>query len=207
MKRFIICTYIFLPILVFSNGLTDDLVSKQKETNNFENEKVTYVAKKRFDKFWTSDITDFYFFKGKEEISFSDFIKLSNDPIFDKNNNMIRRIKINGALTGGIFGVAMVGSIIPSAILINNALSYNMIELNYFMSGIVCVIAAVFSGMGLIMDIIITFTLYQRYKFNEHIVRNAVENYNKKLKEKYKLLPDFSIRNDNSLYFHFKINI
>ncbi|MBP7553780.1 MAG: hypothetical protein KA885_10175 [Spirochaetes bacterium] len=183
---------------------SDDLKSIDA---SYETDYISYIEKKRFDVFYPLDVTDFYFYKGGKEITFQDFITLSGDPLFVKNNDTIKKIKVIGAFTGGVFGASLCAFAIPAGILVSSAVSYNMIDNVYLASGVVTAALAVFSGIGLIVDLIVTFSLLHRYKFNGNIVREAVDNYNKKLRVKFGITPDLSFEKENDLFLSFGILI
>ncbi|HNZ26785.1 MAG TPA: hypothetical protein PLG34_10010 [Spirochaetota bacterium] len=174
---------------------------------NYESEYISYIEKKRFDVFYPLDVTDFYFYKGGKEITFQDFIALSGDPLFVKNSDTIKKVKVIGAFTGGVFGASLCACAIPAGILLNSAVSYNMIDKVYLASGVVAAALAVVSGIGLIVDLIVTFSLLHRYKFNGNIVREAVDNYNKNLRIKFGITPDLSFEKESDLFLSFGILI
>ncbi|HOJ62901.1 MAG TPA: hypothetical protein PLE45_00640 [Spirochaetota bacterium] len=204
MKKYIL---FFVCISFLLNGnekdLTDDLIKK------FNEEKLSYIVKKRFEETRPLDVVDFYFYKGENLISFEEFISLTNDPLYYKNLENIKNTKIAGFTTAGILGACTVSFIIPSAILTTNAVSYNLTEqlkTNYFMSGIVSAAFAVFCGAALIIDLVVTFSLLHKYENNENLYRIIIERYNKRLKESLLIIPDVSLNSDRiDLFLNIKI--
>lgn len=205
-KLFILLSILFIGAnFCYTQEVSSDNFNSAGES--YEADYISYAEKKRFDVFYPLDVTDFYFYKGGKEITFQEFIALSGDPLFAKNSETIKKIKVIGAFTGGVFGASLLASVIPAGILINSAVSYNMIDNAYLASGVVTAALAVFSGIGLIVDLIVTFSLLHRYKFNGAVVREAVDNYNKKLRVKFGITPDLSFEKENDLFLSFGILI
>lgn len=207
MKKYFIIFFIFIELFINANekniDQTDDTLKK------FNEEKLSYIAKKRFDEMSPLDVFDFYFYKGEKEISLEEFLSLTNDPLYYKNIEIIKKIKIGGFTTAGILGGCVIAFSIPSAILVANAVSYNLtteLKSNYLMSGVVSAILAIGSGIALIIDLIVTFSLIHKYENNENLYRVIIERYNNKLRDSLLLQPDLSIRDENlNLFLRFRI--
>jgi hypothetical protein len=61
------------------------------------------------------------------------------------------------------------------------------------------------SLVGLFIDLIVTFSLMYKYKYNEYSVREAVERYNDNLRKKLGIFPDISFNsNDIILGFNYR---
>lgn len=207
--------YIFFIIFIFflnfinaeDNNLTFD--STVDLIKRFNEEKLSYIVKKRFNELYPLDVVDFYFYKGEDLISFEEFINITNDPLYFNNLETIKKTKIVGATIGIIFGSCTLAFMIPSAILITNAVSYNLtVELksNYFMSGVVSVVLSFACAVGGIIDLIVTFSLLHQYENNENLYKKIIERYNNKLKKSLILTPDISFyNNDIGLLIKIKI--
>ncbi len=152
---------------------------------------ITFTTQRRFSETSPLDIVDFYFYQGDKELTFAEFKEITKDPLITRTDKMLRSIVINGSVVGSIFGLTFLGSLIPSAILIDKALLYDPVSDDLMFSGIAMIALSAVSVVGIVVDIIVSCTLYHRFSYNETIIRTIVANYNRKLRQA-KILPDMS---------------
>ncbi len=152
---------------------------------------ITFTTQRRFSETSPLDIVDFYFYQGDKELTFAEFKEITKDPLITRTDKMLRSIVINGSVVGSIFGLTFLGSLIPSAILIDKALLYDPVSDDLMFSGIAMIALSAVSVVGIVVDIIVSCTLYHRFRYNETIIRTIVDNYNRKLRQA-KILPDMS---------------
>ena len=175
---------IFIP--VFAVDQTADNIVAQP---------ITFTTQRRFSETSPLDIVDFYFYQGDKELTFAEFKAITQDPLLTRTDKMLRTIVINGSIVGSIFGLTFLGSLIPSAILINKALAYNPVSDDLMFSGIAMIALSAVSIVGIVVDIVVSSVMYHRFRYNESMIRTIVENYNRKLRQA-KLLPDMSFNED-----------
>lgn len=182
-------TFLLITITIFGNENSERILEKNEIYNK---EKLSYVVKEEFDPLYPLNVKKFTFFQGEKEITFKEFLSITNDPFLLKIQNRIRNIKINGFTTAGVFGGLMVGFAIPSIIFIVKQTNYNPVDVSYTFSGVAMIILTGVSFMGLLIDLFVTFIALYRNQFSEYPIRKAVENYNYNLQKKLGLLPDLS---------------
>ncbi|MBN2544539.1 MAG: hypothetical protein JXB50_02000, partial [Spirochaetes bacterium] len=156
----------------------------------------SYEVKEEFDQRYPLNIKKFKFFQGNKKINYDEFLKLTSDEFLLKQNDKIRKIKIGGFTTAGVFGGLTVGFFIPSAIFISKQTNYDPVDTSYTFSGVAMVILTGVSLAGLIIDLFVTFVLLYKNKYSEYPVRKAVENYNENLRKKIGIVPELSFEKD-----------
>ena len=186
--------FLFIFCLTFFSSLygSEKRVIDSRKRKRYLQEKISFKVKKEFDVLYPLNAKIFYFYKGEKKLSLKQFVELSNDPILIKNQKKIKKIKIAGFSTAAVFGCATVAFLIPGIIFIANMTNYNPIDDAYIVSGISMMALTGASILGLLIDLIVTFSLLYRYKFNEHTIRQAVERYNETLRKKFGIFPDLS---------------
>lgn len=196
MRKTIYLIFLLFFILFFISSNEKEQSDLEKRDLYFK-EKVNLIVKEEFDIMFPANIRLFEFYKGGTRITLNEFIKISNDPLLIRNQNKLRQIKIAGFTTAGIFGGTTVGFLIPSVIFVVNMTNYNPIDDAYILSGIVTVGLTTLSFIGLIVDLIVTFSMIHKFQYNEYSIRQAVENYNENLRKKLGILPDISFNSKN----------
>ncbi len=191
---YLIFLIFFITFCVLSNE-KDQSDSEKREL--YFKEKVDLIVKEEFNVMFPANIRLFEFYKGGASISLNDFIKISNDPLLLRNQKKLKQVKIAGFTTAGIFGGTTVGFLIPSVIFVVNMTNYNPIDDAYILSGVVTVGLTSLSFVGLLIDLIVTFSLIHKFQYNEYSIRQAVENYNENLRKKLGILPDISFNSGN----------
>ena len=178
---------IFLAVLVpsFADETSDNVIAQP----------ITFTTQRRFSETSPLDIVDFCFYQGERELTFAEFKEITKDPLITRTDKMLRTIVVNGSVVGSIFGLTFLGSLIPSALLIDKALAYNPVSDDLMFSGIAMIALSAVSVFGIVIDIAVSCTLYHRFRYNESIIRTVVDNYNRKLRQA-KLLPDMSFNED-----------
>ena len=188
---------IFLAVLVpsFADETSDNVIAQP----------ITFTTQRRFSETSPLDIVDFYFYQGDKELTFAEFKAITKDPLITRTDKMLRTIVINGSVVGSIFGLTFLGSLIPSALLIDKALAYNPVSDDLMFSGIAMIALSAVSVVGIVIDIVVSSVLYHRFRYNETIIRTIVDNYNRKLRQA-KVLPDMSM-NEEELGLSLRIKI
>jgi hypothetical protein len=191
---------IFFFILVFKinsneNIKTDDKYNKYY--NKYNEDKITYETKQEFDPLYPLNINNFYFYKGDKRLSFNEFLDLSKDPYLIKNQEKVKKIKLAGHTTAIVSSIAGAAFLIPGIIFIVNQTNYRPVDGSYLLSGVGMIAMTGVSGLVLIIDLIVTYSLLYKFQFNEYAVKQAVERYNENLRMKLKIVPELSYQNDN----------
>jgi hypothetical protein len=219
-KIFLIMTIcFFVSSNMFSIDATSDKVS-------YENEKITYQVNKYFDSLYPGDMKDFVIFQGKKRITKTQFIVLSNDELLLTNQQYIHKTQLAGFISAGILGGATVSFFIPSVVFFwvhtqyyKTQSNYNVLGYSswldffqakyseYFIPGFVCMLLSAVSLVALIVDLTVTFALLYKYQNNENLVRDAIERYNEKLREKYNILPDINSESNDVIKLGLKMNL
>jgi|GEM_PF-4611597 len=202
-RKFLIFSF-FIIIFSFSTYSVeqDKNLNNEQKKEIYRKEKITLEIKKKFDVLYPMNTNIFYFKKGDEVFKFSEFLKLSEDPVLLKNEKKLRRIRIAGFTTAGVLGGVSTLFLLTSIIFIANQTTNNMIETSYIITGVVCVGLTCASLLGVVIDLVVTFSLLYKFKYSEHAVRQAVERYNEKLQQKLGIIPDISF-NQNNIDFSF----
>lgn len=196
MKKIIFLFFLLFFILFIISG--NEKVDSDKNLKElYLKEKIDLIVKEEFDVMFPLNIKLFEFYKAGEKITFSDFIKISNDPVLLRNQKKLRQIKIAGFTTAGIFGGTTVGFLIPSIIFTVLMTNYNPINDAYLVSGVLSFLCTAVSVLGLIIDLVVTFSLIYKFQYSEYSIRQAVENYNENLRKKLGILPDISFDSKN----------
>lgn len=198
----------FLILLIFLSftfclGFSNET---NKAKQRYNNEKISLEVNKQFDIMYPLNTKIFHLFKGNERISFNQFISLTDDPVLLKNREKVKKIRIAGFTVAGVSGGAMLAFLIPGVVFAVNLTNYGVYDEAYVLTGVGMFISSAASLVVLLTDLVITFSLLYKYKFNEHSVRQAVENYNRKLSRKLGILPDISYNNQN-LRFGFSLRL
>lgn len=192
-KLFYLLTFYILVLFpLYSN---EKLSSKMDKQDLYNQQKVSFKVKKEFDVLYPLNKKIFYLYKGKERINFQQFITMSNDSVLIKNQKKINKIKIAGFTTAGVMGGAAIAFLIPSIVFIVNMTHYNPIDIGYILSGVSMVGLSLLSVLILLVDLTVTFSLLHKYRFNEYAIKQAIDRYNEKLREKLGIIPDFSFNN------------
>ena len=63
----------------------------------------------------------------------------------------------------------------------------------------ICISLTIITALSILVDLTITFALLHKYQNNEKLYRDAIERYNKQLREKYRIMPDISIGSKNEI--------
>ncbi|HPO49116.1 MAG TPA: hypothetical protein PLO89_02225 [Spirochaetota bacterium] len=218
MNRFFLALFfVFVTFVFHSEDLTGDRVISE-DSKSYDTEKISYKFIKKFDLFYPDYVKKFDFYKGDKKITFSEFETLANDPLLYKNKETIKQIKTAGFTGAIVLGISSVSFLIPSIIFValqtnfyNNKkvltgdgysswLDY-FIKMypSYFIPGMVCISMTIITALSILVDLTITFALLHKYQNNERIYKEVIEKYNKKLKEKYKIMPDVGLGSKNEL--------
>ena len=179
MKKIFYLFFLLFFIIFFISG-NEKADSDNNLRGLYLKEKVDLLVNEEFDIMFPLNIKLFEFYKGGEKITLTDFIKISSDPILLRNQKKLRQVKIAGFTTAGIFGGATVGFLIPSVIFAVLMTNYNPIDDAYVVSGILSFCCTTVSILGLIIDLVVTFSLIHKFQYSEYSIRQAVENYNEK---------------------------
>jgi hypothetical protein len=190
----------FFP--VYSSDLSGDAISLE--------------TKKNFNPLYPTDEVWFTFIRGSERLTLDQFITLSKDEVLIKNQELLKKTKYNGFLAAGILGGVTVSFLIPSAVFIGLQTSYYMIQSNYqqmgynswidyfsseyaqiFFPGLITIAFTIASAAALVIELIVTFSMISYYSFNEKLIKEAVNRYNRKLKNQTLLLPLFDWKDRN----------
>lgn len=196
MKKIFFLLFLFFFIIFIVSG--NEKVNPDKNLKElYLKEKIDLIVKEEFDVMFPLNVKLFEFYKAGEKITLSDFIKISNDPLLLRNQKKLRQVKIAGFTTAGIFGGTAVGFLIPSIIFAVLMTSYNPINEAYVITGVLSFICSAVSILGLIIDLVVTFSLIHKFQYSEYSIRQAVENYNENLRKKLGILPDISFDSKN----------
>lgn len=193
-----------LFIILFSFSSFIFINASEKEEYN--KEKITLEVESKFDVMYPLNTKLFHLQKGNERITLDEFIALSNDPLLLHNKEKVKKIKIAGFTTAGVSGGAMLAFLIPGIVFSVNLANYGTYDEAYVLTGVGMFVSSVASLAVLLIDIVITFSLLYKFKYNEHAVREAVEKYNRGLARKLGILPDISFKN-NDLRFGFSLKL
>ncbi len=221
MKNIILPLFISLLILtantaLFSSEFRKDLkfadrhgLSNEEKLKEYDNEKITFDFKEKFDPLYPANTKVFYFKKGKEPITFQEFLNITNDPNLLKLNSKIKNTKIAGITTACIFGGVTVLLLIPTIIFITRQTNNNQIFNEYYITGNVGIALVCASFLGLLIDLIVMFSVLYRYKYSDQSIKSAAENYNEKLRQRLGIMPDISFdgfnNNDIDLSLAFRL--
>ena len=124
MKKTAFLIFLLLFVIFYISGNEQDLSDVEK-MELYNKEKVNLVVREEFDVMYPSNIKSFEFYKGGEQITLDDFIKISNDPLLIRNQKKLNQVKIAGFTSVGILGAVTLGFLIPSTVFVvsmtNNA--------------------------------------------------------------------------------------
>jgi hypothetical protein len=196
-KVLVLFVFIFLGISYFYCNEEDKTLSKEEKMEKYRNERITFEIKKKFDVLYPMNTKIFYFQKGDETLNFKEFLELTQDSVLLKNQKKLKRIKIAGFSVAGVFGGASLLFMVPAIVFIANQTNYNKIANEYTITGIVCVALSGACLIGVIIDLVVTFTLLYKFKYSEYAVRQAVERYNEALQKRLGIVPDISFNQSN----------
>lgn len=176
----------------YYNGV-DQNDPKQKA---YLDKKITLEVKKEFDVRYPLDVKKFSFYQGGKELSFKDFMALSKDKELTGMEKKIDKIKKTGFGIAAVSGGVTVAFLIPAIAFTILQTNHNMIDPVYNFSGAGMYILSMTSLVVLFVDLIVTFSMLHKYQFNEFAVRQAVQRYNKKVRESLGIVPDLSFNNE-----------
>ena len=216
MNKFLLTLLLFfITFIVFSSDLTavDETNDRKKIYNS---EKLSFSSKKYFDLLYPEYVKKFDFFKGGNKITYQEFETTTKDPVLFKNKEIIKQIKLGGFTGAVVLGVSSVSFLIPSIIFValqtnfynqkqnltgyESWLDYFMVAYpSYFIPGMICISLTIITALSILVDLTITFALLHKYQNNEKLYRDAIERYNKQLREKYRIMPDISIGSKNEI--------
>lgn len=188
---------IFISMMAFSIFANEKSIDKNDKEAIYQREMLRYTVKEEFDQRYPLNVKKFTFYKGNEEITLKDLIKLTQDPMLLKVQERIKNIKTIGFTTAAVFAGCTVSFAIPSIVFIAKQTNYNKVDSSYTFSGVGMVILTLVSFAGLMIDLIITAIALYRNKFSEYPVRKAIENYNQELRKKLGIEPELSLRRES----------
>ena len=73
----------------------------------------------------------------------------------------------------------------------------------YFLPGLICIGLTVATSLAILVDLSVTFAILHKYQNNERIIKEVIERYNKKLREKLKVIPDFGFNMQSDIVIGF----
>jgi hypothetical protein len=192
----------------------------------YNQEQITLETNKYFDQEYPGDAKEFIFHQGDKTLTPEQFTVLSQDDVLLRNQKYLKTTKIAGFTTAGIFGGLTIAFFIPSVIFIylqtvyyKNQTNYTNLGYNswidyykdkyvgYFIPGLTCIVLTAACTLFLIIDLIVTFVLLNKYKFNERLYQDAVDRYNEKLRQKYNIIPEMGLLSEKSFNLGLKINL
>jgi hypothetical protein len=183
----------------------------QDKLNEYNRQKITFQVKEKFDALYPQNIKKFYFYQNTKLFGLDEFIDITQDPYLLKTKEKIKKIKLGGFTATGVLGGVTLAFFIPSLIFV--ILQTNSPDPNsqpfdnaYIITGISTFSMFIVSFVGVLVSLIVTFSLLYKYQYNEKAVRQAVERYNEKIRKKLGILPDISMK-QNKLSLGFSISL
>ncbi len=197
-------TMIFLTVVSFVFSAEVD------ESSSYDSEVLTMTTESQFDAKFDSPAKKFYFFKGNKPITEEEFEALVGDNRIKENKKKLTETRIAGYSFSGALAAVAVAFFIPSlSFVIEQAnitekdiehmgyktwLDYYNDKYTYvFLPGLITILLTAIFALSSMIGFITTLNIVSKYKYNEMLYKDAMDKYNAKLNEKYKITPDLSM--------------
>ena len=237
---------LFLSLSIFSQSAVSDEVIAEVEvldssmvlevtTDRVEVDfvPISMEVREHFDPLFPLNVKDFYFTQGEKKLSLEDIYAITKDPLLEKNNEKIAKVKRGGLAAAAILGCTSATFFIPSMVFIIMQTNYYNIkrmqiedldnntkysswlsyfEDNYYNIFLPSVLSIIFTGltsMAMFIDLAVTFGLIQKYKYNQQLYRIVIDRYNQKNAKKISFQPlaGYDPFYTESIFLGFKLNI
>lgn len=189
---FVIIIVALCTCLVYSN----EADTPTEQDKQYLTRKITMDVKQEFDVLYPLNVNRFTFIQGEKKLSFEEFLALTKDPLLLQNQKKIKKVKNTGFSVAAVSGVCAGIFIIPAVVFTALQTNHNQVDPAFIFSGVGTYMMSGLSLVVLFVDLIITFSFLHKYRFNEFAVRQAVERYNKKVRDELGIVPEFSFRSD-----------
>ena len=205
----ILLTLLSCSFVIWAKDLTaDELIN----AGDFESQLLSMEVQNEFERREYSPIKKFYFYQGDVLLTERDFEELVQDPAIQENKRKLKEVTNVGF--GSTFALAGLATafLIPSVVFVvtqTNYSHFSSISDNYqnwgeyykknydftILPGLINIGLTFVFSVATVINLAVTFSMINKYKYNELLYREIIENYNLKLKKRYSVMPNLSLNN------------